>query len=59
MEVGKRYFIQKNNLNHLNKKTSWEYQGNVEMGHLFTHFNVDYIIPDNEINKFTIIEVKN
>lgn len=56
MEIGKRYFIQKNDIKYLYKYNRWEYQGETELGHLFTCLNVDYIIPNDEIDQFVIIE---
>lgn len=58
MEVGKRYFIQKKETdnNTLYSYNRWEYRGEIEIGHLFTYLYVDYIIPNDEIDEFFILE---
>lgn len=56
MEIGKRYYIQKNDSKTLYKYDRWEYQGETEIGHLFTYLYVDYIIPYDEISEFVIME---
>ena len=58
MEVGKIYFIQKKKTdsNTLYSYKRWEYRGENKIGHLFTYFDVDYVIPDGELNEFMIIE---
>lgn len=58
MEIGKRYYIQKKETdnNTLYSYNRWEYQGETEIGHLFTYLYVDYVIPYDEISEFVIME---